>query len=206
LVSVFDLLVWAFRDECAQIEFDQIASVSDERPGIDPLQRLIDSAALGCRIDGGGRSDPHPDADAVAQALSVLPIGCGGARMALNIAEHAKIGSTPDWMRDVAPRFYPAAWVENQFGRLAGTVDASDLSNGFPATQRRNRKGRLVEERAKVCPVYVSPTAQEVSARRREYILWWGALLEIKTNFQIYNNLTAFEVSDVMPVMRPWAK
>jgi hypothetical protein len=52
--------------------------------------------------------------------------------------------------------------------------------------------------------VIVRPTAHEIGSKRRFYLLWWGALLEIKTSFQSFNNLTAFEVTNQMPAMQPW--
>lgn len=206
MISVFDLLVWAFRDECAQLEFDEIAGTSGERPGVDTIYRLMESARLGCRVDGGGRSEPHPDADVVASAVAALPAAFGGRSMAVMIAEHARAARLPDCLIGVKPVYYPAAVVMNRHGERAKMADASDLANGWKPYQRRNKKGALVAERSSYCPCYVSPSIQEVQARRRDYLRWWSALLEIKTTFQGFNNLSCWIVSSKMPPRAPWRK
>lgn len=72
-VGVLSLIEWAFQREHASLDFDEIASENGARPGVDTIWHLMEGKRLGCRVDGGGRSDPHHDADIVASALAVLP-------------------------------------------------------------------------------------------------------------------------------------
>ncbi|MBU2360411.1 MAG: hypothetical protein KKB02_16030, partial [Alphaproteobacteria bacterium] len=83
-IGIWPLLVWAFRTECAQLDLGGGRDQLGHGYGYASMTSIIaQHEQLGCRIDGGGRSDPHPDADLVAAAVAVLPEGCGGARMAV---------------------------------------------------------------------------------------------------------------------------
>jgi hypothetical protein len=206
-ISILDLLEWAFRRECAQLDFDRHGASAVGWGYVSSTAAIIQHEQLGCRVDGGGRSDPHPDADVVASALSVLPEARGGRPMAIRIAELARAGAVPDWMPGAAPKVVPVAVNVNQFGVIAKTEDASGLGvHGWPAQPRRNRKGVVVHDAVKYCPVLVRPTAAQISRARRSYLDWWGALLELREGFRLYGGLSAFQVTDAMPPMTPWKK
>ncbi|MGY9050246.1 hypothetical protein P775_09780 [Puniceibacterium antarcticum] len=195
--SIEQLLCWAFQREFASLDFDELASTSGTAPpGVGMEYIMIERARLGCRVDGGGRSEPHPDADAVASALAALPQGHGGRRVALWIAELARSGLTPDWHQDERPRCVPVAWRSCKHGDFAKTDVAGSV-------EVMGRKGlRRVD--LTVCPVTYVNTGREIAAARRDYLAWWGALLELRDTFRVYGGLTAFEVTEQMPPAAPW--
>lgn len=203
-IAIWDLLIWAFQRECARIEFnDPVPTDREEIRTVSMEYIMMQRARLGCRVDGGGSSDPHEDADLVANALATLPEGCGGRRMALWLADLARAGRTPQW--DIKTMIVPLDTQTNQWGCRAITEDARDLgAQGWPPQPRRNRKGIIVHDAVRYCPVIIRGDAAEVAAARRSYLAWWGALLEIRTTFQIRQDLTAHRVTDVMPVKAPW--
>lgn len=200
-VGVWELICWAFQREKIGLDFDG-EDVNEAQPCFGMEYILIEQARLGCRVDGGGRSPRHHDADIVAATLAVLPEGCGGKRMACDIAELARTGQAPCYHR--APTVKPADVAENQHGWRARTDDAAKLgSYGWAHQPRRNRKGVIVYDEVKFCPVVVRPTSQEVGAMRRRYLMWWAALLHIRNAMRL-SHLTSFVVTDVMPPRAPW--
>lgn len=207
-VSILELLHWAFARECASIDFDELANSADGVVvGVDTIWRLMQNKELGCRVDGGGRSDPHPDADIVASAVAALPEGCGGRKMAVTVAELARIDGRPDWMQNDATKIFPMDTHTNRWGVHAKTEDAARLGeNGWPAQPRRNRKGVIVMDKVLFCPVAVRPMPNEIARVRRAYLRWWGALRELRDTFRVYGGLTAFEVALGMPPRTPWEK
>lgn len=206
-IDIWGLIVWAFQREAAQLDLarEGFATRCSEGFGYASMTAIIaEHEQLGCRVDGGGRSDPHPDADLVAAALSILPEGCGGQRMALTIVEHARANTLPDWR--VETSIVPREWISNQHGHLAKTADAAGLGvSGWPAQERINRKGVCVADAVKYCPVVVRGSAAVVASRRRQWLLFRTALLELRTTFQYGNDLTSWVVSDHLPPLRPWA-
>ena len=203
-IGIWPLLLWAFRTECAQLDLAERRQLTGQGYGYASMTSIIaQHEQLGCRIDGGGRSDPHPDADLVAAAVTMLPEGCGGQRMAITIAELARAGLTPDWR--VVTRIEPAQWEGNAHGRHSATADASLLGHGgWPNWERRNRRGGIVLEQVRYCPVTIRGGAAEVAAKRRAYLLWWSALLELRATFQLGRDLSAWTVTAAMPPREPW--
>ncbi|QFT47828.1 hypothetical protein FIU97_14695 [Roseivivax sp. THAF40] len=198
-VSVWELLIWAFQVERVSIDFDELASVAGERPGVSMEYILMQRHNLGCNVDGGGRSEPHPDADLVASAVSCLHEGCGGRRMAITIAEHALAGTQPNWGRYIRPRCVPSAVRRHKHGRFAErSFWVGDGRVGrWPASQ-------LGQDDGYVCLVTYEGTATEIAARRRDWLLWCAALREIRDTFRVGSGLTAFEVDGALPVLLPW--
>lgn len=194
-ISILGLLDWAFRLEKAQLTFGELDGF-DEPRGYGLEYVMIEQAKLGCRIDGGGSSPVHPDADLVADAVARLPEGCGGPRMAITIAEHARVGATPDWGRAVAPACAPVEWQRCKHGVYGKRV----LWEG-PGRWPPNRLGR---DDGYACPVSFSGMASEVAARRRSYTQWRLALLELRTTFKTFDNLSAWDVTSDLPPRAPW--
>lgn len=197
-ISILGLIEWAFQRECATLDFDEMASTAGERPAVSPLWILAQQRHIGCKIDGGGKSDPHPDADMVASALAALPDARGGRRMAVQIAELARAGLRPDWMKGAVTRCVPVDLSREKPGRppkseVCGTIEM--VSRG---------KKRTVELRW--CPVTFTPTAQQIASARRAYLMWWDALHDLRHTFQVYGGLTAWRVTDHMPPRKPWLK
>jgi hypothetical protein len=198
-VAVWDLIQWAFQRECAQVEFDGLGLDEVAPPAFGMEYVLLERARLGgMRIDGGGRSPCHPDADVVAAALATLPDSHGGHRMALSIAELARAGQVPDCMANARPRIEPVAWRQSKHGPRAQIETV-----GVEVYQSRGR-WRQVERKA--CPVRYAPSQAEIMGARRRYLAWWGALLHIRQTLQLSRDLTAFAVTDTMPAMEPWKK
>ena len=203
-IGIWPLIVWAFQSECAQLDLDEGRDVIGGGFGYASMTSIIaQHEQLGCRIDGGGRSDPHPDADLVAAALAVLPEGCGGRRMAVMIAEHARAGTTPGW--HVRTSIEPTRWDRNPHGRYAMTADAQTLGlPGWDHQPRRRRNGGTVLEPVKFCPVTIMGGPAQVAAARRTYLQWWSALLDLRATFQLGRDLSAWRVTDTMPPRQPW--
>lgn len=196
-ISILGLIEWAFQRECASLDFDEMASTAGERPSVSPLWVLAERRHIGCKIDGGGTSEPHPDADIVASALAALPDARGGRRMAIWIAELARAGMRPDWMEGATTRCVPLDLGREKPGRppkseVCGTVEVVN----------RGRK-RTVEMRW--CPVTFTPTAQQIASARRSYLLWWDALHDLRVNMQ-HGGLSAWRVTNDMPPRKPWLK
>lgn len=205
-MSIQRALEWAFGTEHARLEFDEMGETSGNlRGGVDGIWIMMQRGQLGCQIDGGGFSYPADDAEIIASAVAGLPEGWGGRRMAVLIAEHARAGITPDWMRDARPRYLPVETRTNRHGTFAATEDARHLGvEGWPPQEHRGRKGRVVRRPVLYCPVYVTPTAREIAAARRRYLDWWGALLWIGAELRGLGILGRIEITDAMPPMTPW--
>lgn len=204
-VSIRALLEWAFRDECASVEFGPAADIVNGKRAWGMEAVLIERAQLGCKPDGGGRSPSHPDADTVASAVAALPEARGGARMAIWLAELARAGAAPDWLPGATPRLLPVEWARNRWGDFARTAPAHTLgATGWPDVERKNRRGAVVREPVLYCPCAWAPSPARIAAARRGWLDWWGALLDLRGAFQVYGGLSAFVLTDEMPPLRPW--
>lgn len=195
-VGIWDLVQWAFQVEGASLNFDEVGMRYNV--GIEWI--LIEQARLGCRPDGGGRSDPHPDADIVAAALTVLPEAYGGAGMAITIAECARTGRMPDWRPSPRPRCEPGGWRRTKHGTFAERRLWTGPGRTY-TTDAQQRKGYGF-----ACPVYFRDTALEVGRARRAYLQWWSALNEVRHCLAIGRSLSSFRLSDAMPKLQPWKK
>lgn len=199
-VGVLDLIEWAFQREKVGLDFNEIERETGARPGFGIEYLMILQAQLGCRVEGGGSSPRHPDADMVAAALACLPEFYGGRRMAIRIAELARVGERPDWRLDGLASCTPIAWRGSKHGQFAVTEACTDLGVRWPASQLTERlKGQW-------CRVSYSNLSGEAAARRRRYTAWWGALLELRQNLQMCCSLTSFTVSNAMPERAPWKR
>ncbi|MBV7408192.1 hypothetical protein [Maritimibacter sp. DP1N21-5] len=203
--GIWPLVQWAFQRECARLEFDEIDRITGARPGFGTEFVMIERARLGCKVDGGGRSEPHPDADVVAAAVAALPVVHGGRSMAVHIAEAARAGMMPDAMVGAVPRAWPAGKRDHGPGRPSKVADAADLGSlGWPHQRRVNRRGVRVVEPVQFCPVVWSPTSSQIGAARRGYLAFWGALAEVRDNLRIGRGLSCFDVTLAMPPKMPW--
>lgn len=198
--TIWELLVWAFRDECASLDFDPLSRIAGERPGVGMEYLLMQRHNLGCQIDGGGRSEPHPDADSIADALCRLPEGCGGARMACWIAECARADRLPVMNLNPVARCEPTEWRRSKHGMFAVSEYWRDCPSNARLTdaQVRQRWGFA-------CRVRFSGTAQEVARLRRQWLQFRLALLELRTTFQVHG-LSSFVVTNGLPPETPWEK
>ncbi|WP_226936961.1 hypothetical protein [Pseudogemmobacter faecipullorum] len=206
VMSIQRALEWAFGTERAQLEFDEIGETSGgQRLGVDGIWLMMQRGAIGCEIDGGGRSDPAWDAEIIASAVASLPAGHGGRQMAVFVAEHARAGTVPDWMRDARPRIQPCGMRTNRYGERSITEDAQHLGGeGWPIQRRIGRKGRVHEEPVLYCPVVITPTGSQIAAAHRRYLGWYGALLWIRAELDGLGILSGIELTLDMPPLKPW--
>jgi hypothetical protein len=199
-VGVLQLIEWAFQREFASLDFDEVGRERGMLPSVGVEWIMMEQAKLGRRVDGGGRSDPHHDADIVASALAVLPEVYGGKRMAVQIAELARAGQHPDWMGNAQPTCEPMDWRNGKHGRYAQRELCREIGARWPGDQVPGKSDGYW------CPVVYTNTARDVAAARRRYLAWYGALLELRHVFQIGCHLTSFVVTDRMPPQNPWKR
>lgn len=192
-VSVQQILEWAFRRERVQLELDGRVEAEGHRPGVSTIWVMIQRGNLGCKIDGGGTSEPHEDAEVVAAAVANLSIGCGGKSMAVQVAELARAGMTPDWMPGAKPKIVPAEWHTNRYGRRAKAERLTEAQSGWPCD-------------ARACMITWSPSASSIARARRAYLGWYGALLDIRASLVAGRMLRAHQLTDAMPPREPWKK
>jgi len=197
-VSILQLLDWAFRRECASIDFEDSFVPASYGMEVVIAQRaeLFDEDHPG-HLDGGGRSEPHVDAEIVAAAVAVLPEARGGRRMALMIVDLAKSQSVPDCMLNAKPRIEPVEWRSSPHGRYAMT----EIVGSYERTVR----GRKRQEPIKACPIRYSVSASEIAAARRRYLEWRGALMHLHSVLS-YDHLCCWELTRHLPPLKPWEK
>jgi len=199
-------LEWAFRDERASLEFDDLRDAAGSlRQGVDGIWVMMQRGHVGCEIDGGGRSAPAWDAEIIASAVGNLPDEWGGRSMAARIAVLARVGLEPDWMHEARPTVVPTERHLNQYGWTAKTENASRLGSlGWPPQARRSRKGAVVYDPVLYCPVQVINPAAKIGAARRAYLDWWGALWWIGAELRGLGISSSVTITDEMPPMTPW--
>lgn len=200
-VGVAEIVEWAFRDECAQLDLPMTEEAMLGRGyGVGSAFLCEQRGVLGVRVDGGGQSYPAHDAEIVAAIVANLSEGCGGRRMAIAIAELGRASQRPDWMPNAQPRIVPKAWRKTPYGMTADTEVVGQVQH------RRGRRGggRMITRDIVACPVTITPTPQQIAAARRFYVQWWLALLEIRVGLQACGVLDSHEVTDQMPPQAPW--
>jgi hypothetical protein len=203
-LGVQAILEWAFRVEKAQLELPQMRDVDEEAHGLGMEYVLMQRARLGCKVDGGGhksQSYTHEDAEIVAATLAGVPDSLGGRRMAIHIAELARVGMTPDWMPGAMPRCVPTLVKQNQHGTHVGTV--------VVGTERIRVRGPTARGTWKTidilaCPVTWRPHPEQIASARRGYEDWWQALDWVREGLVAGQMLQEMEVTEVMPKVRPW--
>lgn len=203
-MSVRAALEWAFATEKASFEYDEIAASSGGvRSGISMEAILQERAKLGgVQIDTSpGRSLPAEEADIIASVLrSVLPW-----HQAIWIAELARLRREPNWMRDATPRLVPVDWVWGRGGKRGRTADSHLLgADGWQPVKRRSRKGGIISEPVLFTPCTMTPTFSQIAAARREYLEWYGCLLELQVHLRAAG-LRRFTINNQMPPLRPWS-
>ncbi|WP_273687525.1 hypothetical protein [Ketogulonicigenium vulgare] len=196
-MSIQRALEWAFGTEFARVDFDQTDSLDWDivMGGRDTLSVLADRAILGCKVDGGGSSEPHPDAQSLAAAVKMLPDGYGGRRMAIQIMTLARAGRSPDWIRNSDVRVKPRTWAQNQHGRYAVVEDLPE--------EKKLIRGRVRRYTPQICPIIYTPDARTIAAARRNYLDWWGALTYIAWTVAHWQ-FDRIVLTDAMPPMTPW--
>ena len=204
-MSIRAALAWAFGREHARVEFDELSETSGAaRMAVDPIWLMMQRGALGCKIDGGGSSDPHWDAEVIASAVANLPLEWGGRSMAATIANLARSGRAPDWMPHARSLIVPVEMTCNRYGWTGKTEDSRYHPGGWQPQVRRGRKVRIGHEPVLFCPVRVVNTASQIAAARRRYLDWIGALYCIHADLRATGILATIELDEEFPPLAPW--
>lgn len=194
-VTVWQLLVWAYRDQRAGGTYGT-AHLYDDEPhscSTDGVAAMLRLGEVGCFVDGGewkGLSDRmHPDARTVGWAISHIA-GTHGLEVARLVAQHAAQGEMPE-RPTTAPAPFPMAadrQRDERWGRsmIHGVrfdyriLVAERVADRTPRMEFRGR-GR------KVCVGY------DVVSAPVEYcpIEWWPSVAMVKHGHAICD---AFEM------------
>lgn len=193
-MGIQQALEWAFAREKAQIDFDATGAHEFDRVGIDPLWRAMQLKVLGTAVDGGGSSDPHPDAVIIAGAVeSTLP-----RAMALTVVEMARGGMVPDWKGDPTRRIAPYHWHMRDDGVWTAAT------RQMPDETYIDRKRRMKKFKPEVCPIVYTGGAPAIGRARRAYLEWYGALIDLACVLRRPRALLSINISDQMPPVTPW--
>ncbi|SFY23347.1 hypothetical protein SAMN04244548_03184 [Paracoccus pantotrophus] len=198
-MTIQQALEWAFAVEHARIDFDETGAHEFDRPGVDTIWILQRHRELGCRVDGGGTSEPHPDAQIIAAAVEALPIGVGGRRMALLVAECARARRVPDWGQRERFAVVPCGWDATDTG-----FTAHEVKGDIWVWRDKHRIRR--ERRFPACPVSYTGTPASIAAARRTYLNWYGALLHLLSVLGYSSALSSVQLVDGLPKLSPWRK
>jgi hypothetical protein len=192
-LSVLAALEWAFAVEKVGLDFDDLPEF---HVGVDTIWCLIQRGHLGCRVDGGGRSAAHADAEVIASFLAALPEGQGGRGMAAAIADMARAGRVPRLLEDEARRCLPVATRATKHGVFAVTERVGVAVTVF--------RGRRVEHEVMACPVTYTVTQADVMAARRHWMRWRGALAHLRHELVTVGALASIALTDDLPPATPW--
>jgi thiazole synthase ThiGH ThiG subunit len=138
----------------------------------------------------------HPDAEVAAATVAGMPNSLGGIRMAIQVAELARAGMTPDWLPGVVPRCVPAETKTNQHGERATTI--------VVGTERVLSRGKWRTIEVLACPVTWRPHPEQIASARRGYEDWSQALDWVRDGLVAGGMLREVEVTVAMPKARPW--
>lgn len=196
VLTIRQAVDWAFGTERARLEFGDMPG--RDIPETSPLYTVMRRGALGCKIDGGGRSLPAHDADIIAAVLAKLPQDLGGRGMALRVADLARAGQTEDWGRDLRARCIPIGWrAENQHGPQAV---AEVIGH-----ERIEVRGRVRECPVLWCRVTFTATADRIAAARAAWVCWRNALAWLADTLAEQGNLDRVTLAPGLPDATPWA-
>ncbi|WP_313349364.1 hypothetical protein [Paracoccus sp. (in: a-proteobacteria)] len=196
-MSIEAALSWAFINEKAQLDFDEYGAHEFDRLGVDPIWRGMQMQILGTSVDGGGSNPPHIDAQIIAGAVERLDEGLGGRAMALQIVELARARSAPDWGQGDRVAVVPFGWDWDE--DIGDFVAFTARTGSLWRWRTKRRQAR--EARGEVCPVGYTGTARGIAAKRRNYLAWWGALLDLQSSLS--GRLHMIEITDALPPLSP---
>ncbi|MBM3606668.1 MAG: hypothetical protein FJX25_18765 [Alphaproteobacteria bacterium] len=199
-MSVQDALSWAFLTEKAQLDFDQYGAHEFDRRGVDTLWILARRAEVGVTVDGGGTSDPARDAQIIAAVVEALPEPLGGRRMAMQIAELARARSAPDWGQEDRLGITPCGW---DWSDEEGCFVAGASATGSQWVWRDKHRNKR-EAQGVVCAVSYTGTAGMIAGKRRNYLAWYGAVLDLWAVLRRPGTLDTIQITDSLPPLAPW--
>lgn len=192
-MSVLQAVEWAFAVEKVSIDFDDLPEF---HVGVDTIWCLMQRGHLGCRVDGGGRSAAHTDAEVIASFVAALPEGQGGRGMAASIADLARAGRVPRLLETEERRCVPVATRVTKHGVFGVTERVGVAVTTF--------RGRRIEHEVLACPVTYTCTMAEVMAARRFWMRWRGALAHLRHELATVGGLASVVLTDDLPPATPW--
>jgi len=210
-MSIRTALEWAFGTEFAWLSLDE--TDVERQVGVDTVYRLMERHKLGgMHIQGGGRSDPHHDADIIAAAVTDLALNGGDYGMALTIAELSRMGKVPDWMEGAVPQIEPMEW-KKKGGFSKDPMGAEEVLQKHTLYERRpvpRKPGTYGTYRrvisVKWVPIRWTVHPREIKRARRKYLAWADALEGLRGKLATDGNLETIELTNKLPVRRPWAR
>ena len=117
--------------------------------------------------------------------------------MATQVAELARTRSAPDWGQGERRQFVPSWDWDDEVGGWVAYVEKKG-----PSWVWRDKWRKRHEQGFPFCPVSQEGTAASIAAKRRGYLSWWGALLDLQATLR--HTLHGIEISGAMPPMTPW--
>ena len=199
-MSVRQAVEWAFGAEHARLDFDVTGVRAFDRVGVSQEWILAEVKRIGCRVDGGGQSACHADAELIAAAVEAMPVASGGRQMAVLVAACARAGMVPDWRGNARPRIVPLGWDLGEDGQWQAHTRLGD------EYQYTGKEWRVRRARAVYCPVRHEGGAASVSAARRTYLDWCGAMLHIAHVIGRPGYLSDILLTDDLPPLSPWCE
>lgn len=188
-VDLEALLVWAFRDQCAD-RADAAWERMGYGPSADGCAAVERYHTLGAFVDC---SRPSPVPMAVHPDAVLVEALVGNDTL---LAMHARMGQRPDWLPGVAPRVAPR-WKPGNDGLRRGRVEDGRIVEGKVEKiwdKRRNAIGCEVE--------LINPPAW-IAGYRRQYLDWHRRMTALLPKARTLA-LRDHEVAGFAAPERPW--
>lgn len=209
-LSIRLALEWAFMTEYVGLDLGD--HLVKDQVGIDTLYRLIERNRLGfVKIDGGGKSLPHDDAEIISASITKLSIISRNRGLALTVADCARFGKSVDWMEGAKPKIEPAEWKPMR-GFSKGHMAKEEVLRRYTiATDRphpRNPKKMVTYRSTREdswCPCIWTTSLQEIETARDDYRKWVSALRWLRDDLKSHGNLETIELTQRLPATDPWA-
>lgn len=206
-MSVRLALEWAFMTECAFLDLSD--GRNELRPNVGIEWKVIQQMKVSnYRIQGGGRSDAHPDAEIIAAALTRMSQISGFTKLAIMIAEHARNGLVPDWMPGAVPQLEPAEWKRgSRFKRMS----KEQVLRRYKVPHKQPHPKypgqfitRMINVEETWCPIVWPVTLSEIQSARKDYTGWVVALNWLRDKLISDGDLDTIEITERLPTHRPW--
>jgi hypothetical protein len=181
-IDIERLLVWAYRDECADHGSDELVGFAGGYA--NPVYGM---ASLGMRVDGGGSGPTRipEDALAVDAAVSRLP----GHQRRL-VVQHAKAGTRPD-IRWLPPRGFRCDLWGHPTGKPRHFFHPSDK-------KKRRPTGCYVR--------FSGDSLQTLRVKWLTWLNWWEGLGFVDQQLrQAPEALKRWELADFAVPQYPWS-
>lgn len=149
---------------------------------------------MGTFVHLARRSPHHLDSELLRPAEQ------GTGLSGTQIAELARALSAPDWGQGDRISITPCGWgwSDEEGCFVAGTAQIGS----FWVWRDKYRHKR--ERKGDVCAISYTGTASMVAAKRRNYLAWCGALLDLWAVLSRPGMLDTIEITEALPTLAPW--